>query len=113
MPNVIKWYQREAFDAGSQATLFNDYFKFVLDQPVTVSVNSVVNSDRANLVTELGGIQVSREWVLKPLKDLETTKAIGPDNMSPIVLKECSNELAESFCMLMNKSFRKVFFLIN
>ena len=29
MPNVIKWDQCEAFDAGSQANLFTDYFKFV------------------------------------------------------------------------------------
>ena len=41
---------KPAFDAGSQANLFHDYLKFVLDQPVIVTVNSVVNSDRADLV---------------------------------------------------------------
>lgn len=42
----------------------------------------------------ISNIKVDIFGVEKLLKDLETKKASGPDQISNIVLKECSKELA-------------------
>ena len=42
----------------------------------------------------INNIKVDIVGVEKLLKNLETNKASGPDQISNIVLKECSNDLA-------------------
>jgi hypothetical protein len=42
--------------------------------------------------------------VQEKLTALDTKKAMGPDNIPPLILKECSQELARPLSILMQKS---------
>jgi hypothetical protein len=76
-----------------------------------LSTDETIVNDSLSLddvcVNELCDVTVSNEFVLKTLRTLDTTKAVGIDNMSPVLLKECCNELCESLCLLFNKSFKE------
>ena len=41
---------------------------------------------------------------------MDFSKATGPDNLSPKFLKECKNEISESLCLLLNRSFTEGIF---
>jgi hypothetical protein len=49
-------------------------------------------------------LEVSVEEVEKLLREIDPTKACGPDAFPSLVLKECASELAPSACKLFNKS---------
>ena len=40
-------------------------------------------------------IQLTKERVLKALQNLDKIKAMGPDEISPWILKECAEELCQ------------------
>ena len=50
----------------------------------------------------LSYLQVSEESVLNILKDLDPSKAVGPDGIPTVVLKECRNSLAPSITLMFN-----------
>ena len=52
----------------------------------------------------MDGIVVSNEGVTKLLKGLNTSKAFGPDELHPRVLKELATELGPVFAHLFQKS---------
>ena len=104
MPNTVKWNDKEAENVSDQVNLFNDYFKSVLPEPID-SATGICQSDNVCENENLQNVTITEENLLCILKDLDTTKAIGPDNISPVFLKECRNEVKESLCILFNKSF--------
>ena len=44
--------------------------------------------------------------VMKCLKSLKPNKSLGPDRISPVILRSCASELAPSISYLVNKSFQ-------
>ena len=56
---------------------------------------------------KLKGIKLTKERVLKALKNLDTSKAMGPDEISPWVLKECAEELCEPIFMIFTNSLKQ------
>ena len=52
-------------------------------------------------------IHIKREEVEKKLSNLNPNKALGPDGISPSILKQCANELAAPLTILMNKSMEE------
>ena len=56
---------------------------------------------------KLKGIKLTKERVLKVLKNLDTNKAMGPDEISPWVLKECAEELCEPIFMIFTNSLQQ------
>ena len=101
VPNIISWDDRQAKSSSEQAKLFNEYFHSVFPEPCDNNVSPV----RIETETVLSNICISEDTVLKLMKDLDVNKATGPDNLSSTFLKECRNELSNSLCMLLNKSF--------
>ena len=47
---------------------------------------------------------MNKVWIEKQLRFLKRSKANGPDNLSPGMLKACSNELSGPLCYLINLS---------
>ena len=45
----------------------------------------------------LGNITITKEKVLQQLKQVDTKKALGLDNISPHMLKRCATQLATIF----------------
>ena len=90
-----------AYTPSEKATLFNNYFFSVYTQPRV----------RANLPTVsiyhhdlLGTTIIQVDEVLKILKKLDVSKAIGPDGLSPRVLKECCHQIASPLCYIFSVS---------
>ena len=55
---------------------------------------------------QMPDMSLSINEVANCLATLDTSKACGPDNIPPRLLKECSNQIAPSLCALFNPSLR-------
>ena len=51
-------------------------------------------------------LQLSTEDVLSALESLNPNKSPGPDEIHPLLLKECAQDLSTSLCTLINLSLR-------
>ena len=65
----------------------------------------LVSPDNANNDNpHLNSIQISISEVRVVRLDLDVTKAVGPDSLSPRVLRESADKLSPSLCGIFNKS---------
>jgi hypothetical protein len=104
IPRVVKWNEECCDNPHEKATMFNEYFHSVFTNS---NVESVNRSAEQRQRPDLCHIQITVKDVYTELAKLDTKKAIGPDNISPIFLRECSQELKTSICELINKSLSK------
>jgi hypothetical protein len=101
LPHVVKGANGSASSPQDKASLFNNYFFSVFttpdpDKPLP-NIDSFQNPS-------LGSFSLKPKEVFDILINLDTSKAIGYDDMSPRVLKECAAELAPSLCEIFNRS---------
>ena len=59
-----------------------------------------------NNIPSMPKINVTQKGVLKLLTDLDPHKALGPDAIKPVILKECAYEIAPIFTRLFNMSLQ-------
>ncbi len=94
-------------DDGEKSEVFNDFF---------LSMSALDDSDAVLPETDqmfdeiLNGIEITREEVLDQLQLLDTSKAFGPDKISPKFLKEGAAELAGPLQKLFNCSIAQSVF---
>lgn len=97
--------QRSASSPRDIAELFNDYFFYILtgnDDDIDLN-DTPSNTAQA---CDISGISLSSEDILVALLNIDTSKAAGPDGISPRLLKETSCQIAPSLCLLLNQSLR-------
>ena len=101
LPKVIKGLGQIAATSIEKANLFNKYFfsVFNLSNLSPSSVNSLPSVN-----PQLSSFHFTISEVRKILESLDVNKAIGPDGLSPRILRECALELSPSLCLLFNKS---------
>ena len=88
-----------------KAEVLNTFFSSVFIEENTDDLDSLPKIDKHDVtVTEL---LITPQAVKDKLKRLDANKAQGPDKISPKVLKELSDELAEPLCILFNKSLEE------
>lgn len=56
--------------------------------------------------TCISDIQITTEMVIKKILGLDTSKACGPDEIHPSLLKELVHHIAEPITIILNKSFK-------
>ena len=66
-----------------------------------------VNQEAPIPKQRLGGIKLTKERVLKALKNIDKSKAMGPDEISPWILKECAEELGQPIFMIFTNSLQQ------
>ena len=71
--------------------MFNDYFYSVFTQAVTDQSLPIEN------LSHLSSISITEEDVYNALINLDTSKAMGPDGIPPIVLSKCASVLYRPF----------------
>jgi hypothetical protein len=59
---------------------------------------------KVNLFPDMPDILVTEPGVLKLLSSLDTKKSMGPDNLSPLILKEVSYEITGILSFIFNQS---------
>jgi len=57
--------------------------------------------------TNIDNLTVTKNGIIKLLKDLNPHKASGPDGVSARILKECANEVADGLVFLFNASLKQ------
>ena len=82
--------------------VLNDYF--VSQSFLDFRLEPNLPSTNVLSIDSLSSVVASSDDVLGILNSLNPAKANGPDNISNVVLKKCSAELAEPITMLINKS---------
>ncbi|XP_072028470.1 uncharacterized protein [Amphiura filiformis] len=101
LPQVIKGDQCTASEASDKAQLFNSYFYSVFSKPRDDNELPDIPMFQHQL---LGSIQIEESDVLEILCSLDTSKAAGPDGISPRLLKECASQIAHPLCHIFNCS---------
>ena len=107
-PNsVITYNGIEATTPAEKADLFNSYFSSVFTPPSLVVNNDIsALSHQHRSVMQMPDMSLSINEVANCLATLDTSKACGPDNIPPRLLKECNNQISPSLCALFNLSLR-------
>lgn len=92
--------QWESDSVGVQAILFNgelisdDHVKTRLINEYFHSVFCSLPLPSASICEKLPPVEVSIRGIERLLKNTDETKAIGPDEISPRILKRCADEVA-------------------
>ena len=89
-PTTILENGQEYTDPAVKANIFNTFFHSVFSR----DEHMVPPEVNATFDPNLNNISISVSDVLKNLKALDPSKAIGPDGIPTRILKECANELA-------------------
>lgn len=91
-------------DAKKIANLFNDYFidtvKDGCRNPNSTSLGSINNLESSIFLNP-----TSKQEILKLIGQLKNTQAVGYDDISTKVLKDCSEEIADPISHIINLSF--------
>ena len=87
LPMTLIGLGEEAVSPVDKANLFNRYFLSVFNQGVFPPL-SPENANNDN--SHLNSIQIFISLVRDVLLGLDVTKAVGPDSLSPRILRECA-----------------------
>ena len=95
-------------DAVDMADQLNDYFTSVFTRENLSRIPSIQDNTNAHLAD----IQVTPAKVMKKLERLRSDKAAGPDELSPRVLKEVTEEICEPLTVILFQLMKAVFPMI-
>ena len=87
-----------------KAECLNRFFCSVFTEE---NLESIPSFSRNDVYESIECVQFTRETVLKKLRNLNTSKSAGPDNIQTVVLKELAEELAEPIAYLFNASMKE------
>lgn len=102
LPNKMELDGIIASNDTEKCKLFATYFSSVyVDHNSDDRINELISTrnDHGNF-----RVIASQEAVYSVLKSLDTNKGMGPDMISPLVLKKCAEHLAEPLSLIFNKS---------
>ena len=98
IPCSVYYDSISANSDSAKAFLFNKYFHSVFTQ----AASHPAPPDDIDHHTMLSELNISDSEVLNVLLNLDTTKAMGPDGIPPIVLQRCATALHQPLCYLFN-----------
>ena len=104
VPDTVNLNGKQYTTPEEKAEAFNQFFysTFTPDDGTTPPLEALGRTTCNE--TSLDNICLSCDEVAKALANLDPQKARGPDNIPTLVLKKCAVELAQSLCILYNKS---------
>ena len=90
------------FDDKDKADIMQDQFASVFTKP---NDNLPEFNPRTNSI--LGNILITREMVRKKILALDVSKSVGPDEISPRLLREIADHVSNPLTLLFNKSLQE------
>ncbi len=103
IPHTMHDDSESVDSATEKSALFNKHFHSVFEPDRPCDQLPDINVKR---IEGLSNVVFTSANVRKALQNLDVNKAIGPDEISPRVLKHCAAELAPSLAVLFNLSMR-------
>ena len=100
IPCAVNYNSISANSDLAKASLFNEYFILIL--LVTQASSHPIPPSDIDHPNMLSSLNISDDEVLNVLLNLDTTKAMGPDGIPPIVLQRCALALYQPLCYLFN-----------
>jgi hypothetical protein len=91
IPNVVTNEFGTFIDDFEKSEAFNAYFQSVFSKPDQFT-RYTINENDIFVMQELRSITLSVNEVLHVIKNLDCNKSMSPDNISPYLLKHCSEE---------------------
>lgn len=104
-PSLMFRGDKRTLTMQGKCDLFAEFLRDVF------SDNSQVENIEFGLkkIIDIGSLSLSKEQILAALVRIDTSKGDGPDNISPLLLKNCSDALAEPLHRIFNLSLSTTF----
>lgn len=99
--NLIKPDKSFTKNDNEKANVLNDFFSSVFTKEDINNIPKIENKSKNNFLSD---IILTKESVKNKLKNLKTNKAMGPDGIPAIILKELCEELCLPLSIIFNKS---------
>lgn len=99
-PSFMHRGENRTTNMQGKCDLFAEFFKDVF-------VNDTGSDSQnfgLNKCVDIGSISLDKERILEALKKVDTGKGDGPDNISPLLLKNCSEALSSPLLRIFNLS---------
>ena len=103
IPESVELNGSTCSDTITKADAFNTYFTSVFNNDTSTPSGPPTSPFTSDIISTL---KFSTEEVLSALQSVNPSKTPGPDRLHSTILKECANELANSLCLIFNKSLR-------
>jgi hypothetical protein len=103
IPDTVEFNGNTYSDTKTKAEAFNTYFTSVFNNDISEPSSLPSSPFTCDIISTL---ELSMEELLSALQSVNPSKTPGPDGLHPKILKECANELANSLCLIFNKSLR-------
>jgi hypothetical protein len=100
VPNCMFFNDTQADNPASIAESFNSFFQSVF----TKDDDTDLPPFDTRIIDQLCAISFNYIDTLQVLLSIDTNKAVGPDNVSGLLLKECAHELAVPLTIIFNRS---------
>lgn len=92
-----------AFQPSEIASILNNQFVSNSTNPDSSSTPSPSPPPKSDVIRD---IRITRQSVLQQLKQLDISKAVGPDGIPNTILKKCAHQLAHPLAVLFRQSLR-------
>lgn len=104
IPHRLTYKNKTSSDGRSVCELFSEYFGSVFDKPSDQMQSAESLCLPPVFCFSLPNITISQHDVALKLKQLDSRKGPGPDNIPPKFLKHCYQELTVPLTIIFNKS---------
>ena len=105
LPHRVVFDTKESSSPEGKASLFNEYFCSIFSSNVNSSVHDIPSIEPFH--SPLQNVMFTTDRVESILKSLDPSKAVGPDGLSPRILRDCADILAPSLTALFQRSMRE------
>lgn len=100
-PSVMSTGQSCSSDPEIICNYFADFFESVYRADET---NDNENAERSNVTVDSASLSIGWNTVLRSLESIDTSMGNGPDDISPLLLKQCASGLAVPLHSIYNHS---------
>jgi hypothetical protein len=107
LPQVMHYKGLTASNGAQICDLFNEHFQSVFETPSDSSVDLNNLTPVINTVFDMDTIYISKNLVYKYLNSININKGSGPDDIPPVLIKNCSSSLTIPITLLFEKSIRE------
>lgn len=105
-PSTMSYNDKSATGCEEICSLFADFFKtnYVSDSELELESDFDFSNQSSNSILSIGSLHLSEDVVMKALTEIDVKKGSGPDEISPLILKNCAKALCKPLTLLFNRS---------